>query len=348
MSFRSRLRPFIQDKSVLLSEQFNYGHREVLIAANHLLPNTFFSCNIQHGWFGDYTRVKPIFDRLQRPYPRLVWSMRVKEALLASRSGTPIVTGAPWVHLLRACKIEPAKIFSGLQSEIPKSARLLVFPNHSIAGVETSHQIDLRLLVSEFSPNTITVCLYWLDFINPAVRRYYLALGCKLVCVGYRGGSGKETPWASDGGRVMFLPELLRIIEAHDFVAVSEVSSSFWYSISLCKPVLILDGHEKRKIWHKTQGDPENEIFINSKLNSSGDIFPFPFRRRIEIDRGILDLALSELGWDFSMNFLEVCKEYPILSESNLSSQLSSQIDDFIQIRLQMNDSKPDDSLRTN
>jgi hypothetical protein len=140
VSFRSRVRPYIQDKSVLLSEQFNYGHREILVASNQLKPNTLFSCNIQHGWFGDYTGVKPIFNKLQRPYPRLVWSTRVREALLKTKSGTPIVTGAPWVHFLRACKIEPAKIFEGLQTEKSKTARLLVFPNHSIAGLATSHQ----------------------------------------------------------------------------------------------------------------------------------------------------------------------------------------------------------------
>jgi len=331
------VRPYIQDKSVLLSEQFNYGHREILIASNQLKPNTLFSCSVQHGWFGDYTGVKPIFNKLQRPYPRLVWSTRVKEALLKTKSGTPIVTGAPWVHLLRACKIDPTKFFDGLQSEKPKTARLLVFPNHSIAGVATSHQLNLELLISEFSPDSITVCLYWLDFIDPMVRSYYLALGCQLVCVGYRGGSGKETPWATDGGRVMFLPELLKIIEAHDFVAVSEVSTSFWYAISLRKAVLILDGHETRKIWHKNQGEPEIEIFTNSKINSNGEVFPFPLKHRLEVDQGILDLALSELGWEHSKNFIEVCEKHAILIESNLSSQLSSQINDFIDNRSQMN-----------
>ena len=87
MSIREFLGAWFYPPEVQLSEQFNFGHREILIASNNLDPQTLFLGSLQHGWYENdpLQPVSQIRNRKLKPYPFLTWSLRQKYFLEASK-----------------------------------------------------------------------------------------------------------------------------------------------------------------------------------------------------------------------------------------------------------------------
>ena len=106
MSIRSTVSPYIYPREVLLGEQFNFGNREVYFAANEIPGNSIFAASLQHGWAARRTE-PPIRRRVFGRYPTLVWSQRVADDIASISSNKSIVVGSPWVHLIKACGINP-------------------------------------------------------------------------------------------------------------------------------------------------------------------------------------------------------------------------------------------------
>jgi len=230
-----------QSDSEYFDEQFMYGHREVLLSSAinsdmRLDKSSLIIGGILHGWAFDPSiwRVRKL--NLQRA-PRFVWHRKFEEKLPASTGN--IAIGAPWLYLLRQLGIvkHSRVLLAGREQ-----TDVLVFPGHNL--LYTSK--DIYRQVSKYreivGSRTATVCLYWLDFLDPSTYQSFVDAGFKVVSIGYtpRGKFG----YSSKGGRVTFLPRLLELFASHDLILADELGSGVIYAASLGKNIqLCPDSH---------------------------------------------------------------------------------------------------------
>lgn len=321
-------RAWVYPEEILLSEQFNFGNREVLIVCNELNKASLFLSSVQHGWYPENeTRPIPVIkSKFGRQYPYLTWGTRFRDLLKDDGYTKVFAIGAPWSHLLKKQMIDPRSI--KVPGEVNK--RLLFFPRHSAPGITIEHNIKLDYVAKVTGASEITVCLFWLDFIDPAIRNFYEKYGCKLVCVGYRGSSGFETPWAPIGGRTLFLPRILELIEAHDLVAVDEVSTSFWYALSLRKRVIITSDLENFDWWGeggKVKLRASNLEWLDLVSPSLKDI---DIMQLIEPEKNLLEIALAELGWDCTNDFKKLIEQGEIKTIDRMDPTLINSLDAYL------------------
>jgi hypothetical protein len=338
MGFRSLFSSWIYPPEVVLGEQFNFGNREILVAANNLAADTFFMGLLQHGWYSSQA-LRPVPTVRKKDfsiYPIFTWSERQRNLLLELGYPRVHTIGSPWAHLLQACHIDPENSKGPVRkdsSNLSQGKKLLFFPNHSVPGSQISHSANLNLLREISDCNSITVCLFWLDFVDPSIRKYYEAFGCDLQCVGYRGSAGGESPWSPTGGRLTFLPNLLDLMISHDLVAVEETTTTFWYAASLKKPIIIVPPSGDFTWWGNSTKSPESykKIEHSSFLGEvSTDLESLATLEIIEVTNELLNFALSELGW-FETHSLQIMSlEKQLISSLPLASELIVPARDYI------------------
>ena len=306
MSIRELFSSWIYPREILLAEQFNYGHREVLIATNDLPNSTLFLASIIHGWglednpFG----IAKIRARNFQCYPIYAWSHRSANIIRNSTGCEVSVIGSPWSHLLQSLGINSEEKVQAAST----SHRVLYFAPHSMPG-GTSRHTDMALdaIFKKSATDEITVCLFWLDFIDPEIRKHYSKNKVKIECVGFRGSSGFETPWTPIGGRVSFLPKLFELISSHDLIVVDSVSTPFWYALSLGKNVMIpVENHEVK--WWGGEAprailDTPNSVILKS---ISPSLSKFPIGEIVTPDSGLKEIALLERGWYETENLMKI------------------------------------------
>lgn len=179
---------------------------------------------LQHGWnildgFAPSTEFLP-------GAAKFVWSdvQRRRGAFLGRRDY--YVLGAPWIYLLA---MEPAT---------PPPARIgtIWYPFHGWEGQQV-HGDHQRLIdeIFEVEPGPVTVCLYWTDYHNPAIRPLYEKAGFRVICHGYRG-------YRRAGTDTRFLYAQLAELRRHRRVASNRLSSAVFYGISVgCEPAVYGD-----------------------------------------------------------------------------------------------------------
>ena len=238
------------------------------------------------------------------------------------------VSGSPWAHLVRACKID----LSILHQTLNSAEKILFFPSHSAPGALVSHDNSIQKLVYEYGHENITVCLFWIDFIDPEIRSFYRKFSVEVTCLGFRGSSGFETPWAPTGGRVMFLPNLLELISRHSIIAVNDVSTPFWYAITLGKRVLVTSEEEKIRVWNRNTYVDEI-LSYNSIVKSVEGLPKFPIGVVIQPSIEIHELALQEVGWYESKSFWNGNLKTSITKQVDIDPDLVQPIHQFVSSR---------------
>ena len=323
---------------MVLGEQFNFGNREILVAANNLAADTFFMGLLQHGWYSSQA-LRPVPTVRKKDfsiYPIFTWSERQRNLLLELGYPRVHTIGSPWVHLLQACHIDPEKSAGPLikdSPELSQGKKLLFFPSHSVPGSQISHSANLDLLREISSCNAITVCLFWLDFVDPSIRKYYEAFGCERHCVGFRGSAGGETPWSPAGGRLTFLPNLFNLMLSHDLVAVEETATTFWYAASLKKPIIIVPPSGDFTWWGNSTKSPEhykkieNSSFLEEVSTDLGSLATLEI---IEVSEELRNFALSELGWHETHRLKIMSLEKQLIGALPLASELILPARDYI------------------
>jgi hypothetical protein len=324
----SFLAPWVYPEEVLLSEQFNYGHREVLLASNSMPQELIFLASLQHGW--THTRVgTPLLKKRNlQNYPVMVWSSRIANGFPKANRNNVVVTGSPWVHLLRALGITPPFLPQPANS----GGKLVFFPSHSLPGASATHNYNIDNFIKTYGKHNVTVCLFWMDFIDPEIRAYYAKFSCQVVCLGYRGSSGFETPWAPTGGRTMFLPRLLDVLQSHDIVAVTDVSTPFWYALSLGKKLFITSKEENHRVWSRSTYIDFKGSY-SSFAKSEHDLPIFPVGKVIEPTQELVQVALEELGWQESEGVMKSNEIGQLLKISELDKELINPLTRFIEFR---------------
>jgi hypothetical protein len=332
MKFKPFISGLIHGESVKLSEQFNFGHREILLASNNLDTSSIFSASIPHGWLVESNiRPYPIVRRKNlKPYPVLSWSKR-SEIALKNQSKRPVFTiGSPWSHLLRSIGINLRTLNPYPQPSPAQNSTILYMPSHSIYGGTAVHNFKIDKLRERFDPESVTVCLFWLDFINPKTYSFFSEQNCDVICMGFKGASANDHPWSDVGGRVEFLPNLFSILSRFDVIALDEVSTPFWYAVSLGKSVYITVEESQFK-WMEN-GNSEVIKWNNAECLEivKPGLSKIMKKGLIEYDSELHEISLSEVGWDYTLGFTDLLSELDILIPEKIDKNIASPIAKFI------------------
>lgn len=204
--------------------------------------NKSLDAYIEHGIF---------FGNLVRPEQK-IWNVsqnitfsRVREMhLLNSNIGKKILPIGPFIHyadsLLNEVEIDDLKKCLGRV--------LLVFPSHSIIGVNSSFSYDsfiaeIEKIRKHF--DTVLISLYWVDVLKPEVVQMYEAKGYKIVTSGHRYD-------------LYFLSRQKTLIQLADMTMSNSVGTHVGYCVYLNKPHYIY----QQKI---------NNVGLNKKLQKHFD-----------------------------------------------------------------------------
>jgi len=201
----------------MFAENRHYGHAEILLAYCGLAPDTAIPVRMQHGWQPGFG-MRP--QDMTQPGPKIVWSSRnLARASEAGYRGA-VAVGAPWLYLEDQPDPGP---------EHPRS--VLVVPFHgwekeSLAGTMTDYAEALAALESRgFGP--ITVCLYWFEYEQPALRELFEGRGFATTTMGHR----TDNP--------TFLRRQRALIQRHAFVTSNRVSTASFYALDAGRPFFL-------------------------------------------------------------------------------------------------------------
>jgi hypothetical protein len=124
----------------------------------------------------------------------------------------------------------------------------------------------------------LTVCLYWNEFKNPAIRHVYERGGCRVITHGLRG-------FAYRGTDVFFLHKQLQELRSHERVVSNRLSSAILYGASVGCDVGVYGDPMLLAGEHAVYGGVERQKRMWPELHQ-------PFVPREEV----VDLARTELG----------------------------------------------------
>jgi hypothetical protein len=242
-----------------------YGHGEVLRAAAGIEdPERPLWGHVQHGWqlgtgLNDRRRLVPWL-------PKLVWNETNR--LLATWDGITRVEaiGAPFLYLDRMHAVDE------VPSAPPGVLPTIAYPFHGWerAGTTSSHDRLARdLRVHEGGP--ITVCLYWMEHDQPAIRRAYENAGHRVICNGRREDPG-------------FLRRQREELRRNRRVVTNRPSSALWYGMWIGLEAEVLGG--------AAQLEGDRTIGLEALHRRR---WPELFRGTVGATKG-RDLAAAELG----------------------------------------------------
>ncbi|MDP4013850.1 MAG: hypothetical protein U0990_02515 [Candidatus Nanopelagicales bacterium] len=226
------------------SEQFAYGHRELILQAAGYDMSCLILGRIPHG---GWTRAETIpqrkvLDPIARELPQWMWNEAWVQSARAAGARKVIAIGAPWLYLLRMRNRSTIWETGSVQANnsLAGSGRTLLFPVHSCEDDVITFASMPRKVADLFDPSRTTVCLAWQDFLCRETRLGFESHGFAVECAGYRGTS--HAPGSTAGDRTRVLPNVLALIEAHDLVIADAVSTALIYAASLGKLVQVIPG----------------------------------------------------------------------------------------------------------
>ena len=227
----------IKTNSIVFRDQFNYGHREILLDYLGLDHSHAIVGRLQHGLFDpSITSLRtPINIRLFKQAPFFVYS-KVIENISKTRGFSHVkAIGCPWFYLPKVTDKEKKTI---------ESKKFLIMPEHSTANYPNISSIKEKQIRASFFRSIIgdqkaTVCLHHIDYLELATRNSYLEQGFEVTCagVGYN-----IIPWSIAGDRVNFLPNLRHLILQHDNLIAESINIQVFFATSLGKKVGIFPG----------------------------------------------------------------------------------------------------------
>jgi len=196
-----------------------YGHAHILARYSGLAEVPRIWGYLQHGWnvhdgYAVGTQFAPGF-------PKFVWSEAPARRGWAVGMRGYVIVGSPWAYLLTLAQ----------QRAWDAAARpregTIVYPFHgweqqSIVGSHDSYVKQIR--ATEDGP--VTICLYWNEYRDAAVRQSYERAGFRVISHGYRGHMWKGTD-------TDFLDRQLAELRAHKRVVSNRMGSALFYGASV-------------------------------------------------------------------------------------------------------------------
>ncbi len=180
-----------------------YGHDIVLARYCGLRGPMPIRGELQHGWNPTYGIVAEEGRPKKTPLRRFLWSRRNVEWCLRAGIANVEAIGAPFLYHRHA-------------DRPPRSGTLLVCPFHGWEGGKVHGSFEeytaaLEQLRTRFQE--ITVCLYWLEYEDPAVRAIYERAGYRVITNGHRDGNPE------------FVASLSRNLTDHEYVTTNRMAT---------------------------------------------------------------------------------------------------------------------------
>jgi hypothetical protein len=253
-----------------------YGHAHIFARYCGLddeSPPTIWGV-VQHGW----NILHGLGPGHLPPYgfPRFVWSDVNRRRGQAVGWRDYVVIGAPWAYLLTRKPTPPP---------LHERSGTIFYPFHSWddSTVEGDHHRLIREIRST-EPGPVTICLYFIEYEIPEIRRAYEAAGFRVICHGRRGLMRRGTDRS-------FLHRQHDELAAHRRVASNRLTTAVFYGASVGCDVAVY-------------GDPMRYHEVKHGLGAVADENArvrrlFPELHGAETDRDAAQaLARRELGLD--------------------------------------------------
>lgn len=289
------------------SEQFMYGHREILIAYAGVKANMAIKGSIEHGWspFGPNLGVP---KRPGKRYIHLAWSSINKTRFNYQYPSTVIPVGAPFLYL--------CQLFSEPKPSMPTNGRELLFiPTH---GAETDSP-KINSIISEYSnmynPRRTTVQLYWTEFVKKEIREAYLSKGFHIVTAGFSGLSAteglgisvRERAMSTIGGRNLFLLRVLMNLHNHSEIIFGGFGTSTLYAGFLNKRIHLLSNWDNIET---VNYDSNLTTTLETAYNNfiSREIFPHYFNNSGIANSSFKEFCETELGCNDMLSRSDLAK----------------------------------------
>lgn len=200
------------------SEVRNYGFNIIMknyTRFPYILP---MPCHMEHGWtplegalISDLKTDKPLM---------MVFSKRRRDAWKKKSRIPVVIMGSPFIHYKNTHKIAKKKDAKGT----------VAFPNHSTYDLKSQFSIkeycrELKKLPKKFQP--ITICLFWLDFIDQKAD-IYRKMGFPVVSAGPKFTNSLN-----------FVNNFYNILSNHKYATSNEIGSYTFYAVDLGLPFFL-------------------------------------------------------------------------------------------------------------
>lgn len=278
-------------------EQFRYGHREIIlnfVRQKTLAVNesSILIGSIDHGW-APHENIWRIRTRNFKFANRYLWT---EERLLNySKKENASAVGAPWLYMLADLGITKENVID----KLPKNkTKVVLFPGHSDLHPGYTNILDqIKQMYKNIPKNShAVVCLYWVDFMNPALREEIEAMNLEVYTAGYVSLIPYQD--TSHAGRPNFLLELFNMVRDADLIITSELATSTFYAMSLGAKVCYTPINTERQLsndFSTTLGPKENKYFFKSTSEWIESFFPL-FYTTTQNPQTFIDFAWDELG----------------------------------------------------
>ena len=214
-------------KIEIFKVQFAYGQREILTDYMRLDRTTLLMGVLQHGFTFRTNPADALTPRFRNYKRSPLWVYSEARARSLRNQGFKNVQaiGAPWLYLA------PTP-----ESSSSKNTRdsFIVFPIHTALSVNVSpSERDIKSKIhywkSISGDNTLTICLFWSDYLEWSWRRIAEAEGVNVTVVGI----GDTNPvWSPHSSRIDFLPNLRTLLQQHSHAIFETFTSGMIYAIS--------------------------------------------------------------------------------------------------------------------
>jgi len=229
----------------VFSEQFLYGHREILMSYANLDDDQMLKGSIEHGWALDAGYGIPKFPRGR--YLSVSWCRERMERAQIDHPQT-VAMGAPFIYAVEQVK-ESLREFK--ESGLKRKRNIIFFPVHGNEFSQQNPDSQIKLFTEKYDPQFATVCLYWVEYVNPDVYSKYAQAGFEIVCTGFSGQmehtglgySARKLAGSPIGGRPTFLLQTIKFLTTHDLVVMGGLGSVTFYAAYLRKKIDLLHGY---------------------------------------------------------------------------------------------------------
>jgi len=214
----------------MYSEQFAYGHREILLKYCGIDYSAQIIGNLQHGVLGPN---EPIDFRTPRflggfKSKFYVYSQSTELKGRDSRFSNVHAIGSPWLYLKKSVNPKPPL-------DPVKGKKILVMPAHSQTNVWTRENKSQKRLRAQLFKQVIgssmaTVCLHGIDFCDSETRNAFSEVGFDVTCLGL---SNLNLPWSQSSNRVRILFDLMQLMQSHTHFVTDEYGTPLFYAINM-------------------------------------------------------------------------------------------------------------------
>lgn len=213
----------------MFSEQFGYGHREILLKYCGLDFSTQLLGNLQHGVMFDHLFLDFRTPRYLGMRKSKFWVFSKEYEKLGRSLGNKnvIAIGAPWLYLRDSVEKEP--------QQYQKAEGILVMPGHSSGPYASLSSVaEKKKRAKAFrqivGTQKATVCLHATDFSNPDTTEAFLDEGFRVICV----GSSNTLPfWTEAGNRIRTLYKLMSLMNSHTQLLTDRQGTHVFYAINM-------------------------------------------------------------------------------------------------------------------